>query len=126
MLLYTFAAVTMTAMGIAAWGVRAGVLVSVGILLLSLFFLCNMVLSYRTCGSSFDSDFLQIVRGCYGKQLLFVKYDKIQYVEIKQSFLAKRFHMQKALIHLLASAGNKDHAIPYYKEEKAEILKEKL
>ena len=97
-----------------------------GIVVLSLFFLFNMILSYRAAGSAFDEDYLQIVRGCYGKQLLFVKYDKIQYVETKQSILAKHFHIQKAVIHLLASARNKDHGIPYFGEELAELLKSRL
>ena len=55
-----------------------------------------------------------------------MKYSKIQYVESKQNFLAKYFHIQKAQIHLLASTRNKDQSIPYFKEEMVERLKEEI
>lgn len=125
-LLYTACATSIVLMGGYIWGIRTGLFVGAAAIALSLFFLLNMILSFKVCGSSIDEDYLQIVRGCYGKQILFVKYEKIQYVELKQNFLAKHFHMQKAQIHLLASARNKDHVIPYFAEEQAEKLKLEL
>ena len=74
-------------------------------------------------GSSFATDsvivgeeLLQIAQGHFSRYLLFVKYEKIQFLTIKQCIVAKKFGIEKGEIHLLASAMNRIHNLPYMKE----------
>lgn len=126
MLIYVLCAIFTTALSAVIWNKEVALIVGGCILLLSVILLFHMFLRYKVSGSMVADDFLQIVTGCYGKEILFVKYSKIQYIDLKQNFLAKHFHIQKAQIHLLASARNKDHEIPYFAEALVEKLKEKL
>lgn len=82
--------------------------------------------TYLTNGSHMEGKFLMLVSGCMAREYLFVKYDKIQHITLKQSFLAKRCGLVKGNIWLLASTLNRIHAIPYFKAEKTELLKERI
>lgn len=73
-----------------------------------------------------DEKFLKIVDGRFGRRVLFVKYDKIQYVTGRQCVIAKHFGIQKGTISLLASLKNRIHELPYFKENDLEQLKKKL
>jgi len=73
-----------------------------------------------------DEKFLKIVNGRFGRSVLFVKYDKIQYVTGRQCVIAKHFGIQKGTISLLASMKNRIHELPYFKENDMEQLKNKL
>jgi len=66
------------------------------------------------------------VTGAFARKFVFVKYDKIQYVRLHQNFIAKHFGIQTGTAQLLASMKNQIQAIPYFKEEKVQILKERL
>lgn len=81
---------------------------------------------FLTKGICVDKKFLKIVNGGFGKKMLFVKYDKIQYVVGNQCIMAKQFKMQKGTIFLLASLKNRVHALPYFKEIDMEQLKKEL
>lgn len=81
---------------------------------------------FLTKGIKVDEKFLKIVDGKFARRLLFVKYDKIQYVTGNQCILAKHFKIQKGTISLLASLKNRIHEIPYFKENDMEQLKNKL
>jgi len=69
---------------------------------------------------------LKIADGNFGRRILMVKYPKIQYLETKQSFIAKYFHIQKGEIYLLASTKNRVHNIPYFPEKEAEVIRNRL
>ena len=73
-----------------------------------------------------DEKFLKIVNGRFGRSVLFVKYDKIQYVTGRQCVIAKHFGIQKGTISLLASMKNRIHELPYFKENDMEQLKSRL
>ena len=81
---------------------------------------------FFTKGIKVDEQFLKITDGCFGKRMLFVKYDKIQYVTGKKCVMAKHFKIQKGSIFLLASIKNRIHALPYFKEADMERLKKYL
>ena len=81
---------------------------------------------FFTKGIKVGERFLKIVDGGFGKRMLFVKYDKIQYVTGSQCILAKHFKIQKGTIALLASLKNRMHELPYFKENDMEQLKNKL
>ncbi len=105
---------------------EALIYITIGIAVLSALIVFWKWGTYLTKGSRFEGEFLMLVSGCMGKQAVFVKYDKIQHVTIKQSFLAKKCKVANGHIYLLASSANQTHGIPYFKEAKAELLKEKV
>lgn len=96
------------------WG-GAGVL-----LLLALM---GMLLKYRTDGVGADKEFLKLCHGYFGRNYISVRYQKIQYAEIRQSFIARACGIQKGKIHLLASSANTAHDIPYFKGDAAEKIR---
>ena len=83
-------------------------------------------LNYITASISVGDNLLQIAQGSFSKYILFVKYDKIQFLTMKQCMVAKRYGIQKGQIHLLAAAINQVHNLPYMKEEKMEELREHI
>jgi len=86
----------------------------------------NNLARFLTRGIKVDERFLKIVDGGFAKKMLFVKYDKIQYVTGRQCVIAKHFGIQKGTISLLASMKNRIHELPYFKENDMEQLKNKL
>lgn len=83
-------------------------------------------LDYLTARICVDEGFLRTVGGYFGKTLIAVKYDKIQYVELRQSFLARLCRIQKGSFSLLAAAGMREHDIPYFQTNLEEKIKEKI
>ena len=80
-------------------------------------------------GSAYITDYvvigeklLKISQGHFSKYILFVKYEKIQFLTMKQCVVAKKFGIEKGEIHLLASMKNQIHNLPYMKEEKMKKL----
>ena len=67
------------------------------------------VAEFFTKGIKVDAKFLKIVDGRFARRVLFVKYDKIQYVTGRQCVIAKHFKIQKGTISLLASLKNRIH-----------------
>ena len=86
----------------------------------------NNLARFLTRGIKVDEKFLKIVDGGFAKKMLFVKYDKIQYVTGRQCVIAKHFGIQKGTISLLASLKNRIHELPYFKENDMEQLKKKM
>ena len=82
--------------------------------------------SYITDSVAVGDKFLQIMQGHFSRYLLFVKYEKIQFLSLKQCIVAKRFGIEKGQIHLLASSKNQIHNLPYMKEENVERLIKKV
>ena len=81
-------------------------------------------------GSAYITDYvvigeklLKISQGHFSKYILFVKYEKIQFLTMKQCVVAKKFGIEKGEIHLLASMKNQIHNLPYMKEEKMRALR---
>jgi len=102
-----------------------GVAIS-GVVIIILAVLAIELAEYLTKGSKFGEFILTIVTGAFARKFVFVKYDKIQYVRLHQNFIAKHFGIQTGTAQLLASMKNQIQAIPYFKEEKVQILKERL
>lgn len=98
----------------------------VGVTVASLWLLIAKTARYLTEGCAVHDQFLKVVSGSFGRQSLFVKYDKIQYITIKQNFIAKRYQVQKGDIHLLASLKNQIHSLPYFKMDEMEQLKKQI
>ena len=82
---------------------------------LILLLLICMALKYVTDGTGTDGTFLKLCHGYFGKNYISIRYQNIQYMEIKQNFIARAFDIRKGEIHLLASSANSAHDIPYFK-----------
>lgn len=102
-----------------------GVAIS-GIIVIILAVLAIELAEYLTKGTKFVGPILTIATGAFARKFVFVKYDKIQYVRLHQNFIAKHFGIQRGTAQLLASMKNQIQVIPYFKEEKVQILKERL
>lgn len=85
-----------------------------GVVGVSLCILVMQIASYVTVGSKMQDDFLKVVSGRVGRKIVFIKSDKIQFVTLKQNFIAKKFGIQKGTIHLLAAVKNQLHDLPYF------------
>ena len=105
-------------------GLENGVIFAAVVILL--WRIINKLASFLTRGIKVDEKFLKIVDGGFAKRMLFVKYDKIQYVTGRQCVIAKHFGIQKGTISLLASLKNRIHELPYFKESDMEQLKNHL
>ena len=97
-----------------------------GIIVLSVAFFVVKWMSYKTKGVGFDKEVLLSVTGAFSRQYIYMKYDNIQYLMLKQNFLAKRFGIQKGVVMLLASLANQTQEIPYFFEHEVENIKAKL
>lgn len=84
----------------------------------------GMILKYLTEGSLAGNDFLKLAKGYFSRSYLIVRYRNIQYVRFFRNPLAKACGIRKGQIHLLASAANTSHPIPYFKGNGEEIIKE--
>lgn len=100
------------------------VLIWLGAAGMILILLIGMVLKYLTDGSGGDGTFLKLCHGYFGKNYISVRYSQIQYMEIKQNFIAKAFGIRKGEIHLLASSANAAHVIPYFRGNEDERIRE--
>ena len=78
--------------------------------------------AYMTDSVVVGEEFLQISQGHFSRYFLFTKYDKIQFLTMKQCVVAKKCGIEKGEIHLLASMKNQIHNLPYMKEEQVEGL----
>lgn len=103
-----------------------GLVILCGTAAIAVSWLVFKLAGFFTKGIKVGERFLKIVDGGFAKRTLFVKYDKIQYVTGNQCILAKHFKIQKGTIALLASLKNRIHALPYFKENEMEQLKNKL
>ena len=106
--------------------VRYRVLVWIAAGVMELFLLMGMILKYRTDGTGVGKEFLKVSRGYFGRSYLAVRYQNIQYVQISRSFIAKACGIGKGKIHLLASAADATHYIPYFRGNLEEKIKEKI
>ena len=102
-----------------------GMVIAVTIVLLIYLFVLRAT-SFVTNSVTVGENLLQISQGHFARYRLFVKYDKIQYLSMKQCIVAKKYGIEKGEIYLLASAKNKVHNLPYMKKETIEKLVEKL
>ncbi len=100
--------------------------VGIGLLILLLLGLLWKIFQFKTQGTCFEKEIFGISLGAFGREKIFVKYDKIQYVSVKQNFIAKKCGVAKMEIHLLASMVNQTHYVPYFKEERADEIKQVL
>ena len=85
-----------------------------------------LFLRYQTAGMKLQPDFLLTSSGYCRRSILMVPIHQIQFVEMIQNPLARFTGIQKGQIHLLASALNQVHTIPYCPEPAFARIREML
>lgn len=109
---------------IAAEYMNAGISMVIAVaVVISLYIALLRRLGYITASISIGERLLCISQGSFAKYILFVKYDKIQFLTMKQCIVAKKYGIQKGQIHLLAPAENQVHNLPYMKEDMMKELR---
>lgn len=111
---------------IAEFAPKALLVACIVIAVLSVWILAVRLVAYLTEGTGFGEEVLLSVTGSFARQFVFMKYDKIQYVQLKQNFIARRFGIQKGVGFLLASMQNQAQEIPYFIQDKVKNLKRVL
>lgn len=101
-------------------------IVCAGAVVLSIGFLVIKLMSYYTKGTKFKEEIFVAATGTFSRKYVYVKYENIQYLILKQSFLAKRVGVQRGLAMLLASTINQAQEIPFFAENEIEKIKERI
>lgn len=102
-----------------SWIIAAAVLLTICVIWF-------MICSYKTKGIKMTDDTVILISGFMGRKYCFIKYGKIQYVELSQNFLASRYKIQKGKVYLLAGASENAQTIPYYRLKLTEGLKDRM
>ena len=116
------AAVACAAVCAEIWQQHASVIM-LGAAAFILLVLIGLILKYRTDGVSTEGEFLKLCHGYFGRNYISVRYQNIQYAEIRQGFIARALGIRKGTVHLLASSSNAIHNIPYFKGDAAEKIR---
>lgn len=121
--IYTLCAVAAVLIGISFFP-QQSLIIRIAVTSISIWILLYLIFKSRTAGTSVAERHLILVKGSLTKQFIFLNYDKIQYIQLEQSFLAKRLGIQKGTLYLLASTFNKTQEIPYFREDEVDHLNE--
>lgn len=94
--------------------------------LLFVLIITTYILSYFTKRVNVGRDFLEVANGAFSKTVTIIRYDKIQYLEIKQSPIYKITNHSKANIHILATIFNQVINITYSRDKVFEEIKDRI
>lgn len=83
-------------------------------------------LSYITCGFYMGEKNISISWGVFAKKISIIKYNKIQYINVRESPISTKLGLCRGEIYILASLGNSIRPIGYYNNILFEKLKEKI
>lgn len=96
----------------------------IGVGTLYFLLILTMICSYFTAGLLMSEQYLTITHGCFKKTYTCIKYEKVQFVRLKQTFLTKKLGITKGHIFLLANTSNQTHVLPYFYESETKKLKQ--
>ena len=96
------------------------------LIFISLGVIAICILRYINTGVKIGQDDLIISKGVFVKTTKYIKYKKIQMLEISQGAISKPLKIAKASIYILGSLINTVHSIGYYDEEVFEEISDKL
>lgn len=64
--------------------------------------------------------------GIFAKKISIIKYEKVQYINVKETPISSRFGLCNGELHILASFGNDVRTLGYYDGNLFEKIKEKI
>ncbi len=86
----------------------------------------SIALQMKTEAVIFGEDYITLVNGTFGKDIMLVSYKKIQYVTAKTSPISKWTGLVLGHINILAATAATTKKIPYINEDKVEFIKAKI
>ena len=99
-------------------------------LLVDLFIFLILVLfhymSYITRGFCMGDDEMTVSWGILAKKISIIKYEKVQYINVKETPISSRLGLCSGKLHILAGFGNDVRTLGYYNGNLFEKLKEKI
>lgn len=101
------------------------IIVAIGIIICIIGFI-GLLAYYFTAGIAVTDNHLVLSKGNFKREIVFIDYKKIQYMSVKQNFLAKHFGMYKGEVYILANLLNNIHGFPYCPEHFVKSIKEKI
>lgn len=99
-------------------------------LLVDLFIFLILVLftylSYITRGVYMGDENMVVSWGIFAKKISIIKYEKVQYINVRETPISSRFGLCNGELHILASFGNDVRTLGYYDGNLFEKIKEKI
>ena len=99
-------------------------------LLVDLFIFLILVLftylSYITRGVYMGDENMAVSWGIFAKKISIIKYEKVQYINVRETPISSRFGLCNGELHILASFGNDVRTLGYYDGNLFEKIKEKI
>ena len=86
------------------------------------FYICN----YRTEGICVGEDFLGASSGTFFKSTTLLKYDKIQYVDLRQGPISRKLGLTHGYIYILAALVNRICTFGYFSQEDVDKIHQKM
>lgn len=83
-------------------------------------------LSYITRGFYMGDKNMAVSWGIFAKKISIIKYEKVQYIDIKETPISSRLDLCNGELHILASLGNDMRTLGYYNSDLFEKLKDKI
>lgn len=71
-------------------------------------------------------DNLSVSWGAFSRKISIIKYEKLQYITIKENVLSSKLNLCRCELNILASMGNSIIPTGYYKRNIVEKLKNKF
>jgi uncharacterized membrane protein YdbT with pleckstrin-like domain len=98
-------------------------LISGGFLLI---FVLGYIVSYFAGGYYVGQEYLIVAKGIFTKTCFMIRYEKIQHIQIKESFISKVTKLNKSTIYILAALLNSVMELPLVEEDILEQIAKKM
>lgn len=95
-------------------------------LFIFLYLILFYYMSYITRGFYMGDDNMSISWGVFSKRVSIIKYEKVQYINIRENPLCTKLNLCRGELYILASLGNSIRTLGYYNSSLFEKLKEKI
>ena len=83
-------------------------------------------MSYITRGLYMGNDNMAMSWGILAKKISIIKYEKVQYMDVREGPVSSKLGLSSGELHILASFGNNIRTLGYYNSSLFEKLKEKI
>ena len=84
------------------------------------------IMSFITAGRSIQANYLGLRSGMFGTHYVIIKFNKVQYVSLKQNIITKKLGIINGSVKILASLGKTAHTVPYIREEECRLIEKGL
>ena len=81
---------------------------------------------YITRGLYMGNENMAMSWGIFAKKISIIKYEKVQYMDVKEGPISSKLGLCSGELHILASFGNNIRTLGYYNSSLFEKLKEKI